>query len=141
MTSPKEYISKIKQITTGLENLSEGTEEEAKLSILKIRQMQKELGLVKKDVNNTIKMIRSRYTAEKAEVGTKFGDGVGAALFGKKLAGRSNAIKRENLRRQQINEISPYQQIGEHLEELILKLNGVTIQLQSDVLKMKSQTK
>jgi hypothetical protein len=137
VTTAKEYITKIESIlgvkmhNNAFElSFSFDTEEEGKLLLRRITMMKKEMGIVKKELNNTMKNIRSEYTAKKAEVGTSFGAGLAAGLFGKKFVGKNNAIQKENLRRQQVNAISPYEVVLNLVDKLLIKLDDLKIQIE-----------
>ena len=107
------------------------TPDEAKTLLKKILLMQKELRLVKKDISATTKEIRSTFTAKKAEVGTGIGAGLMAGLLGKKTAGKSNAIDKENLRRQQVAQISPYEAIAGTIDNILIQHDKAKLQIES----------
>jgi hypothetical protein len=109
------------------------TPAEAKAQLNKIHLMQKELRLVKKDISITMKAIRSTFVAKKTEVGKGFGAGVMTGLFGKKAAGRSNAIEKENLRRRQVAELSPYEAVARTIDDVLVQLDKAKIQIETSL--------
>ena len=140
MASASEFQDRIAQIleshfTSGRLSFSINwdTPEEAKIQLNRIRLKQKELRLVKKDINATMKAIRSEYTARKAQVGTGLGSGIMAGLLGKKAVGRSNAIEKENLRRKQAAELSPYSALARAIDDALIQLDKVKIQIEMSI--------
>lgn len=119
-------ISKGKEIQLQWE-----TTGEAKLHKARITQIQKELRLVKKDITLTKKTINSLYATEKTKVGKGFGAGISAGLFGKKTAGKMNAATRDNLRRNQLKAIAPYEDVNRMIDNAIVQLDQLKLQLDS----------
>ncbi|MEJ5240073.1 MAG: hypothetical protein WHS87_02635 [Anaerolineales bacterium] len=140
MTTAKEYLSRIEEIL-GKHFVSRkmhlqftwNTPEEAKQHLAQIRLMQKQLRLVKKELNATIKMIRSNFAARKAQVGTGFGSGLMAGLAGKRTVGKMNVVARENLRREQMKALSPYESVSRTIDEILVQLDRIKIQIESSI--------
>lgn len=107
------------------------TQEEAKQQLARIRQIQKELRLLKKSINTTVKAVRSSYIAKKAQIGTGIGAGLMAGLVGKRTAGKMNAIERENLRRRQLSATAPYESVIRIIDDVLVKLDSGKIQIET----------
>ena len=107
------------------------TKQEAKICLAKNRLMQKELRFIRKDVNNTIKSIRSNFIARKTEVGKGIGTSLMAFAFGRGASGKMNVMKRENIRQLQIMELSPYNSIIRLIDEALIQLDKNKIGLES----------
>ena len=106
-------------------NLKWNTAEEAKRLLAQIRQQQKELRFIKKEIVLDMKQLRSAYTAQKSEVQAGFW----ASLAGRKSAGHDRASKRENLRRQELNALSSYQVIASLIDNALVSLDGAKLKL------------
>jgi exonuclease VII large subunit len=102
---------------------------EARQHLARIRQMQKEIGLLKKDLKSTMAQVRSSYTAKKSTVQAGFLP----SLSGKKSAGHDRVLKRENLRRQQLNDLAPYEYLDRLLDEVLIKLDATKIRIQESI--------
>lgn len=139
MATIPEYYQRVNQILgtdiqDGRLNLSFKWETpgEAKILLSKIRIMQKELRLVKKDLAFDIQSIRSGYITSKAKVGQGAGSAISSLLLGRKVVGRGNAWERESLRRQQISHLSPYESVKRLLDTILLELDKVKIKIESE---------
>lgn len=81
-------------------------------------QMQKELRFIKKSVNQTMKEIRTAFRQRGASVEP----GILSTLAGKKWAKQVTAKKRLDLRRQQVEELAPYEGITHSIDNALLQL-------------------
>lgn len=112
---------------------------EVRQQMARVRTLQRNLRLVKKDVGFTIKQVRSSYTAQRAEVGTGLGSGLVAGFFGRKAAGRMNAANREDLRRQRLGAIAPYEKVSRFIDELLMQFDTGKTGLQQWMVDRKYQ--
>ncbi len=142
MSSANDYQNRVAQILGGHFSFGKlslsftwDTPAEAKTQLNKIRLMQKELRLVKKDINTTMKAIRSAFVAKKAEVGKGLSAGLMTGLFGKKTAGKANATEKENLRRRQVAEISPYEAVARTIDSALIQLDKAKLQIETSLNK------
>jgi hypothetical protein len=127
-----EYIDN-NQVAVDIESI-----EDAKLHLKRIRLSQKQLRQIKKEVNHSIKVIRSSFTAQKAEVGKPtFKSGFLGGLIGKKKLGKMNALQKENLRRQQNAALSPYEHVVLLIDQSLLILDDLKLQLDNWLLENK----
>ncbi|MBM3133995.1 MAG: hypothetical protein FJZ89_01635 [Chloroflexi bacterium] len=138
MLSAQDYANRVSAIIGPMakgEAMSQqwrwSTAAEAKLSKAKITQMQKELRLVKKDIALTKKAINAAYTTERTKVGKGFGAGFAAGLLGKKAVGRANAAVRDNVRRNQLKAIAPYDDVSRVIDSILVQLDQLKLQLDS----------
>ncbi len=137
MTPPKEYLTTVQNLMSDYIDGNEvavyfETPEEAKQHLKIIRYKQKRLRLIKKDVRQTMTLIRSSFTAQKAEVGKPgIKTGIMAGLLGKKSVGKINALTKENLRRQQNESLAPYKSVLQIIENFLLNLDSLKLQIES----------
>ncbi|MCB0213588.1 MAG: hypothetical protein KDJ52_29870 [Anaerolineae bacterium] len=140
MTNAKDYEKKVWEIVGALAkgkkiHLQWTTVAEAKLHKTKINQVKKELRLVKKDIGLTKKTINSAYTTAKTKVGKGFGAGLAAGLFGKKTTGKMNASTRDDLRRKQLKEIAPYEDVNRMIDNIMVQLDELKLQIDSWIVR------
>ena len=136
MSSAQDYEQRVWTIVGAMAqgrqiHLQWNTAVEARLHKTRITQIQKELRLVKKDISLTKKAVNASYASERTKVGKGFGAGVATGLFGKKAVGRSNAAIRDNLRRNQLNAIAPYEGVSRLIDDILLQLDQLKLQLDS----------
>jgi hypothetical protein len=79
--------------------------------------------LLKKEVNAVVSAIKSEFATARTSVGTGFGEGLTAAIFGRRAAGRANAGQRDALRREQIDAVEPYDRVKRTIEQIIHQLD------------------
>ncbi len=95
---------------------------EGKNILPKARQMQKELRFIKKDINQTMKEICTAFRQRSASVEP----GLLSTLAGKKWAKQATAKKRLELRRQQVEELAPYEAITHSIDNALFQLEVQT---------------
>lgn len=101
----------------------------------KLRHMQKQLRMLKTEVNNDMKVIRANYSAQKEKVS---GGGFFTSLIaGKKAAGRIRQSQREAIRRSQANDLTPYQNVKSTIDTLLLELDRIKLELEQTLLNAK----
>jgi len=83
-----------------------------------VRQMQKELRFIKKDLNETMKEICTAFRQRSASVEPD----LLSTLAGKKWAKQATAKKRLELRRQQVETLAPYEAITHSIDNALLQL-------------------
>jgi hypothetical protein len=113
------------------------TADEARIHKANITHMQKRLRLLKKNMSVTVRLDNAAFQSEKTKVGKGFGAGFFAGLFGKKAAGRSNALMRDNLRRRQLQTVCPYEGVSRMIDGWLVQLDQAKIQLDTWVLQNK----
>jgi hypothetical protein len=134
MSTPQEYIRRISLIVG--DEISDGEFDfqiawsnyaEGKAQLTRIRTMQKEIRLLKKDINATISKIRSEFISERTSVGkdSGFGSFLAGAFFGRRNIGRRNAVRRDGLRREQIDTLEPYDSVKLLIDQIIYQLDTV----------------
>lgn len=144
MISSQEYVSRLRSILGGSKNerikrlLKWTNIEQAQQHLKEIRLVQKELQLIKKDISLTMKDIRSSFTAMKAEIGKPgFNTAFMGGLFGKRTVGKMNALKKEELRKQENEVLSPYVSIIQIIDEMLVELDRVKLQMENWILENK----
>jgi hypothetical protein len=137
MSTPQEYLHKIglivgDDISDGEVNLhlSWNNYSEAKALLTRIRTIQKEMRLLKKDVSATISAIKSEFTTARTNVGKSFGAGLAAGLFGRRTMGRVNSAQRDDLRRNQINAVEPYERVKRIIDNILHQLDTIKGQIE-----------
>jgi hypothetical protein len=133
MNWPKKYQSRIEAILGSFFrsgrvelNLKFDSPTEVKQHLIHIRQMQKELRLVKKDVVLEMRQIRSAYTRQQSNARP----GCLSALLGKRAAIHATAMKREKLRGERVEALVPYENVNRMLDEILVKLDEAKNQLE-----------
>ncbi len=133
MLTAEEYLNRLKTILQSpvknnriVIELHWNSITEARQLLVQIRHMQKEVTLLKKDLNLTMKLIRSSFTSQKATVQAGFL----ASLGGARVAGRTRALKREKLRQQQVSKVTPYEYINRLSDEALTRMDNLKIQIQ-----------
>jgi hypothetical protein len=116
-----EYLDKEGSIVINFSSSTEATEH-----LKKLRLKQKELRLLKTEINTTMKSIRYSYSTQKAQVDSK----VVKLFFGKKAAGSSNAQKKAYLRDQQNKTLAPYEALKTYIDQTLISLEKLKIQLE-----------
>ncbi len=130
MSTPQEYFQRVGQIVG--DDISDGevnlhldwkNYSEAQALLTRIRTIQKEMRLLKKEVNATISVIKSEFATARTSVGTSFGEGLAAGLFGRRTMGRVNAARRDDLRRNQIAAVEPYDRVKRIIDQILHQLD------------------
>ena len=109
------------------------TVDEAKLTLKKLRLMQKQLRHVKKESNQDMKEIRAAYQLE----GEKIADsGTFTGLFfGKRAAGRDRQRKRADLSQKQKSALEPYENVKDTIDTLILAMEGTKLDIETFIME------
>jgi hypothetical protein len=107
------------------------TPTEAKAILANLRITQKELRLIKSEINTTIKEIKLGYMGQKENAGSS---GVLLSILGKKqLAARSRSIALDQIRRREQSEIAPYQKVIQLIDKINLQIDRIKLQIQSNI--------
>ena len=139
MPTPDEYLAVISRIVgfdvadpAAKTSLSWNNPEEARGHRRLLRQQQKELKFLKREINSMISVVESEFPAARTTVGRGFGAGLAAGFFGRRMAGRVNAARRDALRRErQQQAVAPYNGLKLLIDRLIVSLNSTRAQLES----------
>lgn len=95
------------------------------------RTMQKELRALKRDINQTIKGIRSEFTTERLMVGKSLGSAFAAGLLGRRAVGSYNAAKRDDLRVERDDAIAPFNALKGIVDDVIHQLDKGKFEIES----------
>ena len=133
MNWPPGYQQKIKQIIG--QSFEDGTPEfyslrdgsDPKEAIKKIQLIIKQLRIVKTEINLDMKQIRTKYSDERGKV-SEGGFWTGA-LSGQKIAGRARQIQRQELNKNQRNELSPYENCKQSVDMLITSMDEMKLEI------------
>ena len=129
--SVQDYAHRVDELLKGNARFRVESVDDAKLSIKRITQMQKELRQVKKEIGLTLKSLRAQYSDQKAGVGKPgFGQGFMQGIFGKKTVGRANAVKRDTIRQNQQNQLAPYEQLQHRIDNILVECDANKLKLE-----------
>ena len=87
------------------------------------RLSQKELRLLKREVNLTIQTISKNYITQRVKVGKTFGWSLARGFLGRKSAGSFGMIRRNSITLAKDNALRPYRQINSFIDDTILELD------------------
>jgi len=133
MPSADDYAKRVKHIIGAEGDIKRMTRSwkwntipEAKQHLAAIRQMQKELRQVKRDLNVEMKAIRTRYKMrmDRAQAG------VLASLAGRGAARRSQANKRRRLCEERDRTLAPYDSVKLAIDDALTQLDRIKLELQ-----------
>jgi len=143
MTNPEEYLDQIAEIMSVDAGEGESrtlklsfnweTAEEANLLLKRVRQQQKELRLLKKRVDQDIKTIRQKANEDKDDVAAGFF----SSLLGKGAARSDVAAKKRKITARQDAEIEPCNEVKLSLDNVITKLDGLKLEIETWLAKNK----
>jgi len=105
------------------------TPEKAKTALEKIIIMQKELRLLKKEINAEIKIIRAKYAEEISKVGTDFWSTFARNRSGIKL----NSMKKTSMKNEQASEIEPYNGLIRIIDSNMIALDKATLKIKENL--------
>jgi ATPase family associated with various cellular activities (AAA)/AAA lid domain/Double zinc ribbon len=133
--TPQYYDAKFKRIVGMAEtedtvkfSVAWTSKSEARQYSKRFTQMQKELRQLKRDINGTIKEIHFAFQAGKSNVRA---DGWATSLFGfdTDAAPHQRAMKRANLRQQELQSIAHYQPMLKTIDNAILALDNLKVEI------------
>jgi hypothetical protein len=93
---------------------------EAKATLAEIRQKQKRLRLIKKDVNAELRAIRARYSQKAGGVSPGV---ISSLVLGKGTAKSLAASKRRNIRADRDRELQPYEEVKRIIDNALVELD------------------
>lgn len=127
----QDYLNRVQAVVNKLKpQIDYSTIQNAKHSVKLIRNAQKELRAIKKQVNDVMKKIRADY-AEQAQKG---GGGFSTALRiagKKKAAGQLNTKVKQQLKQKQEKALEPYEKVKSAIDSSILQLDSVKVQIEN----------
>ncbi len=135
MVSAQEYEKQVWNVMGELTNKNKElklrweTIHEAKHHKARITQVQKQLRLIKKEIGVTKKTINAAHASESTKVGKGIKAGLAAGFFGKKNMGKVNAVQRDNIRRNKLNMIQPYDNVIHLIDNILVQLDGIKLEL------------
>ena len=137
MTTPQEYLDRVGLIVGG--DISDrevnlqfswNDYSEAKALLIRLRSIQKELRLLKMEVSATVSSVKSEFTTARTSVGKSFGATLAAGFFGRRTMGLVNAAQREDLRRNKIDSLEPYEGVKRIIEQILHQLETIKVQIE-----------
>lgn len=132
MSNLEVYKQRIGDILRGRTQLSAKTIPEARLMLRQMSQVQKELRQVKKEINLTMKSLRSQYADQKEDVArSTFGKGLLQGFFGRKSVSRMDAAQKNSIRQTQNKHLAPYEDLMRQIDGIILEYDGLKLKAES----------
>lgn len=132
------YIAKIDALVAAAPlNMTWKTLPEAKGYVAAIRQLKKELGLVKKEITVAKHQIHANSADQRNRVGKGFTGGAIQGIFGAKIAGKANASTKNDLRNRELKTLRPYEEAERHLAQVIIGLDKLKLNLESWIAQQK----
>jgi hypothetical protein len=128
VTTPEGYRQRISALGLDEVRIGVNTVAEAKAALTTVRDMQKELRQIKREINVDMKTLRAHY-AEKVSVA---GEGSSAlvGLFGKRgAASRMRADAKRRVRAERDQELAPYNNVKLYIDDLLTKMDGAKAEL------------
>jgi hypothetical protein len=107
---------------------------EARLHKKTITQVQKELRLLKKKISADRRSVSSEFTSQRVMIGKSFGAGVAAGLLGRRTMGRVNAVRRNEMRMQQLRAVAPYDQAAARLDAVLISFDSLKTEIDRQLL-------
>jgi len=136
MADASDYMRKFKSIFGMPEDddsmsfsLDVETPEKAKTALEKIIIMQKELRLLKKEINAEIKIIRARYSEEISKVGTDFWSTFARNRSSIKL----NSMKKTSMKNEQASELEPYNELIRIIDKNMIVLDKAKLDIKEEL--------
>ena len=135
--TPNEHLATVNRIVgvnvtdpTATINLTWNDRSQGQAHLRSIRQKQKELKLLKREIGATVSALKSEFTTARTAVGKSFGAGLAAGFFGRKTMGRVNAGRRDDLRRQQHQTVAPYEHLKLVIDRVVAALDSIKGQIE-----------
>jgi alkyl hydroperoxide reductase subunit AhpC len=136
MKSADEYLKAVRRVLGIPVDQSEihlqweyDTPEDIKIHLAQIRQIQKELRFLKREISLDVKAIRADYRLNVSNVQA----GLLSSLAGRKFAGHDRALKKESLRQKEREVIFPYESLSRQIDQLIIQLDGAKMQMEHGI--------
>jgi hypothetical protein len=132
MTTYEEFQAKLKSIFDIPEDSDEinlsfklDSASEAKLLKTKLNIFQKELRLLKREINLEISNIRSKYSTERSNIGTDFW-----STFARTRGTiKANSMKKASLKEEELSEIEPYKGLIRLIDDNMIALDKAKLQI------------
>jgi hypothetical protein len=133
------YRKQINSLGLGkLRDMTVSNQSDAKEVLMRVRDFQKRLRQIKREINLDMKMIRTEYREKSSTAGG--GLSVAATLFGKKkLAGSIRASAKRGLAKERENVLAPYEKLKLDIDSLLTKLDSLKMQLESYIKREKTK--
>ena len=142
MASPNQYLQQIKEL--GLEHMEIKASSigEAKDTLRRIRNVQKQLRQIKRTINLDMKNIRSDYS-QKTSTAASTSSAIVGLLGKRKLAGQMRADEKRRLRMERDRTLQPYESIKLTIDDLLIQMDSAKDQLQAFIeeAKLEEQSK
>ncbi len=127
MTMDKAFFARVETIIGSSYKKRQGIElriacktvDDAKQQLVTIRQMQKELRLVKKELGYAKRTIRSSYTTAKVKIGKGFRNG----LIRSRSVDRANALRRNQVRIKERQALVPFESVERLIDSLLVQMD------------------
>jgi hypothetical protein len=115
------------------------SEEQARALIRDLAFKQKELRLLKKEINLTEQEISKGFVTQRVAVGKTFGWGVARGLLGRRTAGAFSMAKRNDLTMAKDRALRPYRMVTSGVDNLILELDKQKSRIEAEIIANKAR--
>lgn len=139
MMDPEGYRRQINALGLGeLSKIKISNQTDAKEVLRRIRDFQKRLRQIKREINLEMKTIRSEYREKTATAGEGLSAVVG--LFGKKkLAGSVRASSKRGVTKERDQILAPYEKLKLDIDNILTKLDSAKLKLENYIQKAKNK--
>lgn len=135
---PRDYIRKINAL--GIRELSKSrvkNASDAKNLLKEVRNMQKGIRQIKKEINLEIKAIRQQYKEKSSTAGA--GSALALGLLGQRGAARSiRASAKRGVAQERDRTIAPYEELKMKIDGMLIKMDRFKLQLEQYIQKEKA---
>lgn len=134
---PKDYIRKINALGIGkLKESKVRNRSDAQNLLKEIRNMQKGVRQIKKEINLEIKTIRQEYKGKSSTAGS--GSALVMGLLGQKGVARSiKASAKRGVAHERDRIIAPYEELKMKIDDMLVKMDRLKLQLEQYIQKEK----
>ena len=138
MRSAEEHLTSIKRILGMPADANELSVEiklqdaqRAKLEVARLRTLQKELRLAKKDVQADLAYVRSAFVGQRVRVGApSVTQGIMRGLLGARRVGSMNTLNRQAIKQQQLAVVEPYERVKRMIDHVLLQIDQLKLEIE-----------
>lgn len=114
------------------------TADDAKATLKNLILGQKELRLLKKDINLTAQQISKSYIARRSAIGAMSGGGLLGSLIGRKAVGAMNVVSRRGITVKKDKALLPYRQLIRCIDNMNIAIDRTKSEIELEILRHRS---
>ncbi|MCO6452603.1 MAG: zinc ribbon domain-containing protein [Caldilineales bacterium] len=138
MASAQEYRQQLSELGLDDMEIRVSNAVEAKDTLVKIQQLQKDLRQIKRNINLDVKLINAAYREKSA--GAAANTSAVLSIFGKrKMAGQLRANEKRRLANERGSIIGQYEGVKLSIDDLLVQMDGIKVELQSYIQEAKEE--